>query len=236
MWPPSSWATGRRFREVAKRPTQAARPMGWSKSVPGEMPGWSDGSEETQEQAECRRRGRRCLRSCKAGNDFRVENAVGECGNGENETDERAGSADVEECAGGANRRTNQDESAEGADERGEGNEERIAGANVMMAAGEEMAEFVGEKNGEQSEGEGEAGGEAGGMLVEKFEGANEFVEGDGLIVGVGDGELRAGDEAGAKSEEEENAGEDEQFLADGRGGTGTVIGIGGRDRRASRC
>ena len=70
-----------------------------------------------------------------------------------------------------------------------------------MMAAGEEMAELVSEENGEQGEGEREAGGEGGGMFVKKSEGVEEFVEGDGLVVGVGDGELRAGDETGAKGE-----------------------------------
>ena len=38
-------------------------------------------------------------------------------------------------------------------------------------------------------------------MLVEKFEGAHKFVEGDGFILCVGNGELRAGDEAGAERE-----------------------------------
>ena len=70
-----------------------------------------------------------------------------------------------------------------------------------MVAAGEEMAEFVGQKNGEQGEGEGEASGEARGMLVEEFEGADKFVEGDGFILRVGDGELSAGNEAGAERE-----------------------------------
>ena len=38
-------------------------------------------------------------------------------------------------------------------------------------------------------------------MTIEEREGANEFVEGDGLVVSVGNRELRAGDEAGAKRE-----------------------------------
>lgn len=48
--------------------------------------------------------------------------------------------------------------------------------------------------------------------MVEEFEGAEKFIEGDGFILGVGDGELRAGDKAGAKSEEEENACEEQCF------------------------
>ena len=70
-----------------------------------------------------------------------------------------------------------------------------------MVAAGEEMAEFMGEKNREQGESKGKAGGKTGGMLIEKFEGMDKLVERGGLIVGVGDGELCAGCEAGAKRE-----------------------------------
>ena len=69
-----------------------------------------------------------------------------------------------------------------------------------MMTTGEDMAEFMGEQNGEQSESEGQSGGEGHGMLVEKFEGVEEFVERNGLIVRIGDGKLSAGDQAGAKS------------------------------------
>jgi hypothetical protein len=72
-----------------------------------------------------------------------------------------------------------------------------------MVAAGEEMAEFVCEKNGEQGDGERKARGEAGGMLVEKLEGADKFVERSSLIVCVRDRELGASGEAGAKREEE---------------------------------
>jgi hypothetical protein len=165
---------------------------------------------------------------CKAWNDLCVENAVGECRNGENEACEWTGSANIEEGAGGANRRTNEDEGAEGADEGGKRNEERIGGANVMIAAGEEMAELVSEKDGQQSECEGQAGDEAGGMLVEEFEGTNVFVERGGLIVGIGDGELRAGSKAGAESEEEKDAGDDKHLAR--RAGKGGVIEIGGRN------
>jgi hypothetical protein len=44
-------------------------------------------------------------------------------------------------------------------------------------------------------------------MSVKKSEGVDKFVERNGLILRVGDGELSAGNEAGAKSEEKENAG-----------------------------
>jgi hypothetical protein len=102
-----------------------------------------------------------------------------------------------------------------------------ISGADMMIAAGEKMAEFMGEKNGEQGEGEREAGSEAGGMLVEKFEGTKKLVGRSGLIVGVGCGELRASGKAGAESEEEEDANDDEHLAR--RPGKGGVVEIGGR-------
>jgi len=80
----------------------------------------------------------------------------------------------------------------------------------VMMAASEEVAEFVGKKNGEQREGEGEARKESGGVLVEKFVSADEFVERGGFIPGIGIGELRAGGETSAKGEKEQHDGENE--------------------------
>jgi hypothetical protein len=67
-----------------------------------------------------------------------------------------------------------------------------------MVAAGEEVAEFVGEKNGQQSGGEGQADKESGGVFVEQSEGAEEFVERGGLIVRIGDGELSTCGQAGA--------------------------------------
>ena len=77
-----------------------------------------------------------------------------------------------------------------------------------MMAAGEKVAEFMGKKNGEQRESEGEARKESGWMLVEEFVGAGELIERRGLTLGVGIGELRAGGKAGAKREQEQDAGE----------------------------
>jgi len=79
-----------------------------------------------------------------------VDDAEDERGNGDQEANERAGSADVEKGTGGANGRTDEDERAERADQRGERNEERIAGMNVVMATREKVAEFVSEQNREQ--------------------------------------------------------------------------------------
>ena len=82
------------------------------------------------------------------GNGIGMKYAIHKGGNGKEKTDERAGRADVEEGAGGANGRAHEDEGAEGADERGEGNEKGVAGVNVMMPASEEVTQFVCEKNG----------------------------------------------------------------------------------------
>ena len=79
-----------------------------------------------------------------AGNDFRVQNAEDESRDGEDKSDERAGSADIEESTGGFHRGADEDEGAESAGERREGDEERITGMDVMMTAGEEMAKLVG--------------------------------------------------------------------------------------------
>lgn len=159
------------------------------------------------------------------GHKFRVKDSIEESGNREDETDEWAGCADVEECTVGAKRRTNQDESAERSDERREGKKVRIAGANVMMTAGEEVAEFVGKKNGEEREGEGETGEESGRVPVEKFVGANEFVDRGCLILGIGVSELSACGEAGAKRKKKQHDSEKESSGGRARR-NGKVLGL----------
>jgi hypothetical protein len=77
-----------------------------------------------------------------------MKNAVEKGRDGKGEADQWAGSANVKESAGGANGRAHEDEGAEGADEGWKGNKKGIAGANVVVAAGEVMTEFVGEKDG----------------------------------------------------------------------------------------
>lgn len=86
---------------------------------------------------------------------------------------------------------------------------------DVMMAAGEEMSQLVGEQDHQQREGKGQAARERQGVTIDQGESANEFVEGDGLVVGVGDRELGAGYEAGAEREEKESARENKRL--DGR-------------------
>ena len=114
---------------------------------------------------------------CKTRHEFRMNDSVEKSRNGKDEAHQRARSANIKEGAVGANGRADQNESAERANERWKGKEVRVAGANVMMAAGEEVAEFVGKKNGKQREGEGEARKKSGRMLVEKVVGVDKLVE-----------------------------------------------------------
>jgi len=86
----------------------------------GSDPRMQNGGEETQEERNAEGEVG-ILSIVQTGNNLGVEQTVDERGNGENKANERTGSADVEEGAGGANRRTNQNESTEGADERGKG-------------------------------------------------------------------------------------------------------------------
>jgi hypothetical protein len=156
-----------------------------------------------------------------AGNEAGMRNTKNQSGNCKKEADEGAGSADVEEGAVGANGRTDDDERTEGANGRREGNEERVAGANMMVTAGEEVAEFVSEKNDEESKSKRETRREGGGMAVKEREIADELVDGGFPIVSEGEGELRAGNEAGAESEKKKQNGEEQRFergmSADGR-------------------
>jgi len=147
-------------------------------------------------------------RISEAGNGLSMEDAVDESGNGEHEADERTGSADIKQGAVSEDGRANQDEGAEGTVQVGEGNEKGIGGANVVVAAGKKMAEFVSEENGHQSQRERKTGGEADRVFIEESERAKKFIRREGLVLRIGGGELCAGDEAGAQRQEKENAGE----------------------------
>ncbi len=160
-----------------------------------------------------------------------MEKAEDEGRDGENKSHERAGGTDIEEGAGGANGRAHEDEGAEGADERGEGNEKGVAGVNVVMPASEEVTQFVSEKNGQESGCEGQTGEKTGGILVKESEGAEKIVEGNGLIVSIGGSELRACGEAGTERHEKERDGEDERF--EGRARENRDVKLCGRGKRA---
>jgi len=60
MWPPSSWAAGKRLSEVAKSPTQAARPNRMKQERARAMPGCNPASEEAQEQRSAKSQVGRC--------------------------------------------------------------------------------------------------------------------------------------------------------------------------------
>jgi hypothetical protein len=99
------------------------------------------------------------------------------------------------------------------------------------------MAELVGESNGEQGESKWQACGEAERVLVKKSERAEKFVEREGLILRIGSSELRAGDEARAEGEEEQDTSEDQHLsgrtvgdrcVADAAGSCGVPIHVDG--------
>jgi hypothetical protein len=125
-----------------------------------------------------------------------MESSINECRNGENEADKRTRCADIEEGACRTDRGSDENECSKGSDESGSGDEERIAGANMVMAAGEEMTKFMRQKNRHERQGEREAAQERSRMAIEERKGANELIDRDGLIVRVGGGKLRAGGEA----------------------------------------
>lgn len=161
-----------------------------------------------------------------ARNKLGMQNAIDKSGNSEDETDQRSGSADIKQGAIRADGRADQDEGTERAGQVGEGNEKRVGRANVMIAAGKEMSEFVGEENGEKGERKGETDGEAERVFVKKCERAEKFVGGEGLVLRVGICELRAGHQTSTKREEEENASED-QHLSGRAVGDGSVANTG---------
>jgi hypothetical protein len=110
-----------------------------------------------------------------------------------------------------------------------------------MIAAGKEMTQFVREKNGEQGESKRQACGEAERVFVKKCERAEKFVEREGFVLSVGSRELCAGDEAGAKREEEEDTSKNQHFpgrtigdrgVAGAAGGSGAPIHVHGKRRR----
>lgn len=183
-------------REKIQRGGEETDPRSTTDRIEKENAGRRAGVNDPREKAKKQRHAENNVRVRgvnDAGSDLGMKDAKDESGQGKDEADQGAGSADIEEGARGANRRTNHDESAERADERWERNKKWIARMNVMVAAGEEVAEFMGEKNDEQCGGKRQASEKASGILVKKSEGAKKVIERDGLIVSIRNGELRAG-------------------------------------------
>ena len=111
----------------------------------------------------------------------------------------------------------------------------------MMIAAGKEMTQFVREKNGEQGESKRQACGEAERVFVKKSERAEKFVKREGFVLSIGSSELCPGDEAGAKREEEEDAGKNQHLpgrtvgdrgVTDAAGRSGAPIHVDRNGRR----
>ena len=74
---------------------------------------------------------------------------------------ERAVDADVKQRVAGGDAAADLDDGSGGSAERGSGQNEREGTPDAVSAAGEVMAEFMGEENGQQGEGEGKPQAEA---------------------------------------------------------------------------
>ena len=83
----------------------------------------------------------------------------------------------------------------------------------MMVAAGKEVSEFVGEQNGKERERKGKSSGEGRWMAVNEGEVVEEFVHGGGAVVGERDSEVCSGNEASGESKEEKKNGESERFV-----------------------
>src|SRR5690349_3459427 len=83
----------------------------------------------------------------------------------------------------------------------------------MMVAACEEMSQLVCEQDGQQRSRKRKAHEEAGWIFVEKREAVQERVNGCGLIVRIGDGELSSRYKTRAKSQQEKHDGKSERFL-----------------------
>ena len=146
-----------------------------------------------------------------AGKDkFRLGDGQGQRRHRDEETDQRAGDGHIEQSATIDDRRANSDESAEGADERGRGNEIWIRGVDAVVAAGEVVAEFVGEQDAHERRGEGNAQ-EKQARFEKRLEiGDGEIVERGLLADGVRRGELGSGGESRECRENKESDGDEQ--------------------------
>ena len=124
-----------------------------------------------------------------------MEHPVSEWGHGEQKSNNGAGSADVEERPAGADRRANQDERAESADQGRRRNKKRIARMDVVMPTGEVVSQLVREQDREECNRERQSGEKQARTMVRKGKHFEESIEGSRLIVSVGSGKMRAGKE-----------------------------------------
>jgi hypothetical protein len=75
---------------------------------------------------------------------------------------------------------------------------------NVVMSASEKMRQLVGEQDRQQGQRKRQPGDQRGRLAVQERERVKEFVEGKRLAVGVGNGKLRASDQASAQRQQEQ--------------------------------
>jgi len=83
---------------------------------------------------------------------------------------------------------------------------------NVVVATREIVTELMREQYCEQGKGERQATNQRDRLAIEQCKRADEFVPGDGLILCVGRGEVRARDETGTEREEKQRARHNERF------------------------
>ena len=139
-----------------------------------------------------------------------VEHTIDQRRQRDDKANQWAGCADVEQCAIGADGGADQNEGSQRANQRGEGNEERVAGVNVMMPAGEEVRQLMHQQNSEQSKREWQPGDESSRVLIQQSEIVEKFFEREGFAVSISDRKLRTGDKTGAESHQEETESEEE--------------------------
>ena len=142
-----------------------------------------------------------------------MQNSIQKRWHGEDESNYRAGRADIEKSAIGSNGGTYEDNCPKCADDRGKRNKNGVTGTYAMMAASEEMTEFMREKYCEDGECKRESGSERRRMSIDEREVVEEFVHGGGPVMGERNGEMRAGDEAGDHREKEKKNGQHKRFI-----------------------
>jgi len=153
-----------------------------------------------------------------------MKNSIREGRQGEQKSDERAGSAHIEEGAAGTDGRANEDERAKGADQGRRRNKEGIAGVDVVMAAGEVMPKFVGEQNGEQRGRKRQSRYKKQRVMVSDREGFEESIGGESLVVRVGRCKIRAGQKS-CQERKKKQSGRQEQRAQGRMDASGLVIG-----------
>src|SRR5437016_13607120 len=113
---------------------------------------------------------------------------------GEDKAHDGSRGANVKQRTIGAHRRTNQNERAKRAGEVREGNEKRIAGMEVMVAASKKMSQFMSQQNPEQRRRKRKTGQKSGRIFIKEREGPQQLIDGHDLNVRVRHGKLRACD------------------------------------------